>query len=48
MAVNTWKNCSVDVPELISIYIDIIESKIYFIIYLESFILLCITITADN
>lgn len=48
MAVNTWKNCNVDVPELISIYIDIIESKIYLIIYLESFILLCITITVDN
>ena len=42
------KNHNADVPELLGIYISVTESKIYFIIFLKSFVLLCITITVGN
>jgi len=48
MVMQILKNHVADVPELLCIYISVIESKICLIIFLESFLLLCITITGDN
>lgn len=46
--VQNCKNHNTSVPELLGIYINVTESKIYLIIFLESFVLLCITITVGN
>lgn len=48
VVVQNCKNRNANVPELLGIYISVTESKIYLIIFLESFVLLCVTITVGN